>query len=74
MLRRGILTPCPVSPAGKVHLVTPKVNVAIGEHGADLFKELSHECVGGVQDGVHRSKGARGMRSRVTGREQIYLA
>lgn len=74
MLWRGILTPRPVSPAGKVHLVTPKVNVAIGEDFADLLKELHHECVGGVKNGVHRSKGARGLRCRVTGCEQIWLA
>lgn len=71
---RDILTARPVSPAGKVHLVTPKVNVAIREHGADLFKELRHERVGGVQDGVHGSQGARGPRSCVTGCEQICLA
>lgn len=59
MLLRGFLTPCPASPAVEVHLIAPQVNVAIGEHRADFFKELGHEGIGGVQDGVHRSKGAR---------------
>lgn len=57
--QRGFLTPCPASPAVEVHLIAPQVNVAIGEHSADFFKELGHEGIGGIQDGVHRSKGAR---------------
>lgn len=63
MMRRGFLMPCLVSPAGKVHLITPQVNIAIREHSADLFKELGHEGIGGVQDGVHWSKGSRRLRS-----------
>lgn len=59
MLRRGFLTPCPASPAAEVHLITPQVDVAIGKHSADFFKELGHEGIGGVQDGVHRPKRAR---------------
>lgn len=59
MLWRGFLTPCPASPAVEVHLITPQVDVVIGKHSADFFKELGHEGIGGVQDGVHRSKGAR---------------
>lgn len=74
MLRRGSMTPRLVSPAGEVHLIAPQVNIAIGEHGADLFKELGHEGIGSVQDGVHWAKGSRRLRSRVTGREQIFLA
>ena len=63
-----------VSPAGEVHLITSQVNVGVGEHGADLLKELAHEVVGGVQDGVHWSEGAGGFGARVTRREQIGLA
>lgn len=73
MLRRGFLTPCPASPAVEVHLIAPQVNIAIGEHSADFFKELGHEGIGGVQDGVHRSKGARKLWSGVTRCEQIFL-
>lgn len=62
------------SPAGEVHLITPQVNVGVGEHGADLLKELGHELVRGVQDGVHRSKGAGGFGAGETGCEQIQLA
>lgn len=62
------------SPAGEVHLITSQVDVGIREHGADLPEEQLHEVVRGVQDGVHRSEGARGFGARVTGREQIRLA
>lgn len=63
-----------VSPAGKVHLITPQMNVGIREHSADLLEELVHEVICCVQDGVHWSKGARGFGARVTGCKQILLA
>lgn len=65
---------CTVSPACEVHLITSQVNVAIGEHGADLREELSHEVVRGVQDGIHWPERARGFGPRVTGCEKIFLA
>lgn len=74
MQRRGFLMPRLVSPAGEVHLIAPQVNIAIREHSADLLKELGHEGICRVQDGVHWSKASRRLRSRVTGREQIFLA
>lgn len=62
------------SPAGEVHLVTTKVNVTIGEHGADLFEELGHKGVGSVEDGVHWAKGAGRLGSGVAGCQQVCLA
>lgn len=62
------------SPAREVHLVASQVDIGVGEHGADILEELSHEVVRGVQDGVHRSEGAGGFGARVTRCEQIFLA
>ena len=64
---------CTVLPAAEVHLITSQVDVAVGEHGADLLEELAHEVVRGVQDGVHRAEGAGRFGARVTGCEQISL-
>lgn len=63
-----------VSPAAEVHLIASQMNISIGKHCADLLKELAHEVIRGIQDGVHWSKGARGFGARVTGCEQICLA
>lgn len=61
-------------PAVEVDLVAPQVDVGVGEHAADLLEELAHEVVRGVQDGVHWAEGAGGFVSRVTRREQVFLA
>lgn len=63
-----------VLPAGEVHLIAPQVNIGIREHSADLLEEQSHEVIRGVQNGVHRSEGAREAGARVTRCEQIHLA
>lgn len=52
-------------PAGEIHLISSKVKIKIREDRADLQEERAHELIGAVENGIHRSKGARGLRPRV---------
>lgn len=62
-----------VSPAGEVDLITPQVNVGVGEHDADLLEELLHEFICSVQNGIYWPEGARWFGAGVTRCEQIRL-
>lgn len=56
-----------VSPAGEVDLITPQVNVGVGEHRADLLEEPFHEFICSVQNGIYWAEGARRFGAGVTG-------
>jgi len=54
-----------IIPAGEINLISSKVKIKIREDRADLQKKCAHEFISTVENGIHWSKGARGMRPRV---------
>lgn len=52
-------------PAGEIDLVSPKVDVGVGENNADFVEKAGHKVVRGVEDGVYGTKGTWRSATRV---------